>query len=96
MEDIIKEADGLMESFWTQMDTNGDGFFDRSELEKILQAQRDTLLKAGITDLKEIESMKEDFEAQDANKDGKVSKDEMKAFMLKLIQEYYKLSLIHI
>ena len=43
LDEISNEAEGFMNVFWAQLDVNGDGFFDKNELERVLEAQREAL-----------------------------------------------------
>ena len=81
MPDFDQQIDICVEEIWNQSDIDHNGFLDKIEMEKLFKR---TLIELGETQEFTDGDFKTAFKEFDKNRDGRIQKEEMKIFILKM------------
>ena len=81
MPDFDQQIDICVEEIWGQSDMDNNGFLDKIEMEKLFKR---TLVELGETYDFTDGDFKTAFKEFDKNRDGRIQKEEMKIFILKM------------
>ena len=81
MPDFDQQIDICVEEIWGESDIDSNGFLDRIEMEKLFKR---TLVELGETQEFTDGDFKTAFKEFDKNRDGRIQKEEMKIFILKM------------
>ena len=81
MPDFDQQIDICVEEIWQEHDENHDGFLDVIEMEKLFKR---TLMELGETMEFTDGDFKTAFKEFNKNRDGRIQKEEMKIFILKM------------
>ena len=81
MPDFDQQIDICVEDIWKTSDRDNNGFLDKVEMEKLFKR---TLVELGETQEFTDGDFKTAFKEFDKNRDGRIQKEEMKIFILKM------------
>ena len=81
MPDFDQQIEICVEDIWRQSDLDSNGYLDRIEMEKLFKK---TLVELGETRDFTDGDFKTAFKEFDKNRDGRIQREEMKIFILKM------------